>query len=168
MKKGFTLVEIIISISIIAIIGTTTALLIFNNKSNKNIEIITKKVLESASIYIDTEVDDYGNTYKTGILSGGKGVQLSVQNLVDKGYVTEDDIEMLDDEPSNLYILAALTTSDESLCGEGNIQYTVSWDTTSDAPVYLCGEGNIQYTVSWDTTSDEPVYLCRYKENEKK
>lgn len=144
MKKGFTLIEIIISISLILIIGIITTSIIVNNKNNSNLESITKQVLEAANLFVNKEIDEHGYTYKNGILNGAKGVQLSVQNLVDKGYLEESLAKALEtetkDDSSSLYVLAAVNIyeNNKSLCGDGLINFTPKWDIDSDDPIYLC------------------------------
>lgn len=94
-KRGFTLIEIIICISLIAIISTISIVIFTKNKDYSN---ITKKILEAANVYIATEKDEQGNTYEYGINNGGKGARINVKELVNKGYVDEKLYKTLEKE----------------------------------------------------------------------
>lgn len=148
-KKGFTLVEIIICVSLIAAISTISIVIFTINKDSSN---MTKKILEAANVYIATEKDEQGNTYEYGINNGGKGVRINVSELVNKGYVDEKIYKTLekeyklgDDKSYLIWITNSIKGSTDKECGANALEYTVNWETKN-------GEGNV-------------VYLCPYNSN---
>ena len=62
-KNGFTLIEIIVSVVLIALIATISIVLV-NKNSKKKYSEISKNIIRAASVYIVTEKDDNGNTYE--------------------------------------------------------------------------------------------------------
>lgn len=150
-KKGFTLIEIIIAITLIVLIGgVTTTLVIKSNNNKKTLEEITKKVLEAANVFIETEKDELGNYYSKGINSGGKGVRIPLNTLVDKGYVKESD-------SNEIKKLSKLTDSD---------YYVLLVDGDYPEKQDYCKTGALLTIASWtidDTKKDKPIYLCDYE-----
>ena len=143
MKKGFTLIEIIVSITLITLIGVTSTILIIKNNNKEN--PLNKKIYEAANVFIATETDENGNSYEYGITNGAKGLQFTVQNLYDKGYLSDNIVNDLKKETnetdlSKLYILASVSihTDRENECGSNLILFSNSWDKTKTEPIYLC------------------------------
>ena len=141
-KKAFTLVELIIAISIIAIISTSSFILLKNSNKNDSDEL-TQKVLEAAKVYISIETDEDGNSYEYGIKNGGKGLYLNVDNLVEEGYL---DNKVFNDLKNNfnlqstkyqIFISNSIKNNTDSECETGLLSYTVSW-TNNAEPIYLC------------------------------
>lgn len=89
MKKGFTIIEIIVCVALIGILGISSILIAINNNDN-DLEKITKKVLEAANVYVETEKDENGNNYLEEVSKGAKGVQVPLSLLVNKGYIKEE------------------------------------------------------------------------------
>ena len=87
-RKAFTLVELIISIAIIVIIGVGSTLVITSSKSNKELETITKSILEAANAYVKIEKEEDGTTYYNKVLTGSKGVGISLKTLADSAYLS--------------------------------------------------------------------------------
>ena len=143
MKKGFTLIEIVVSITLITLIGVTSTILIIKNNNKEN--PLNKKIYEAANVFIATETDENGNSYEYGITNGAKGIQFTVQNLYDKGYLSDNIVNDLKKETnetdlSKLYILASVSihTDKENECGSNLILFSNSWDKTKTEPIYLC------------------------------
>ena len=141
-KRGFTLVEIIICVSLIAIISTISIVIFTKNKDYSN---LTKKILEAANVYIATEKDDQGNTYEYGINNGGKGVRINVNELVNKGYIDEKlyktlekEYKLEDDESYLVWVTNSIKGSSEKECGTNAHEYKVNWEKREDNVVYLC------------------------------
>lgn len=145
-KKGFTLIEIIISISLIAVISTITIIGINNNK-NKNSEHLKSlhnKILEAATVFMSIEKDKNGNSYDAALNMGAKGVKIPVNFLVENGYVDKNTIKevyKLDklDDTKNYFILAVNGGSEDNqdYCDVGEITLSLSW-MDENKPVYLC------------------------------
>lgn len=152
MKKGFTIVEIIVSICLIGLIGVSVGVFIVSKKNDNKIDDITDKIIDATNAYINIEVDDNGNTYKNGILNGGVGVEIGVKSLLSKGYIDE-----------NIYKELVNKTNKN----ENELKLLVSVPTSNKSDKVNCEEGIIEYQVSWDTTTSEPIYLCNYKSEQK-
>jgi len=134
MKKGFTIIEIIISIGIILVVGTSVVFFTINKKDEK--KELTNRILTAANLYLDVEIDDNGNTYRSGINLGGQGVVIPVKDLVDAGYVTSEDYELLSN--SNAKVIAGYFEENE--CNEGEISLEASWLDDIDKTMYICSK----------------------------
>ena len=142
-KRGFTLIEIIISIALISLVATISIVALTRNNSKTN--KLNQKIYEAANVFIATETDENGNTYEFGLENGAKAVQLTVQNLVDKGYLSNTIVNELknstkQNDLSKLFVLASISikTDNDNECGSGLINYSNSWDKDKQDPVYLC------------------------------
>lgn len=157
-KRGFTLIEIIICISLIAIISTISIVIFIKNKDYSN---ITKKILEAANVYIATEKDEQGNTYEYGINNGGKGARINVKELVNKGYVDEKlyktlekEYKLENDESYLVWVTNSIKGSSEKECGTNAHEYKVNWEKREDNVVYLC-----PYDSNKSGSSDESLLI---------
>lgn len=133
-RRAFTLVEIIISIGLIAIIGTIFAVGI-NSKNNvsNNLEDVTKVILDAAHVYFSTETDDNGDSYAEGIYNGGAGLIIPVTDLVNKGYIDEATFEKLNDlDDDEKIVLVSFKSAEE--CETGTT-ITAGW---VDKTAYIC------------------------------
>lgn len=161
-KKGFTLIEIIVSLTLIALIATISIVLISKNNKQKYSKI-TNKIIRAASVYIATEKDDNGNTYEYGITHGAKGAQISVKTLYDKGYIDESTLKTLEtnykiegDKTYLIQVTNSIKTNDDAECKSSGLNYTVNWEKTSDT-VYLCPYDEIKVT---ETASFYDLQKC--------
>lgn len=153
-KKGFTLIEIIICITLVAIIGTTSTILVVKNK-NTNFESVTNKILESAKVFANIEKDEDGNTYINGVYNGRRGVSIPLKTLVNKGYVKEDlankvyeKTKTKKDEDQFILLLNTTETPEKrTSCKNNQITLKASWTIKEDKPIYLCDSGTSQITV---------------------
>lgn len=145
-KKGFTLIEIIISISLIAVISTITIIGINNNKNknSENLKSLHNKILEAATVFMSIEKDENGNSYDAALNMGAKGVKIPVNFLVENGYVDKNTIKevyKLDklDDTKNYFVLAVNGGSEDNqdYCDVGEIILSLSW-MDENKPVYLC------------------------------
>lgn len=151
-KRGFTLIEIIISISLIAIIGTISVVSIVSLRKAKveNLLESNSKVLNNAlEVYLEKHPEVTNN-----VNNNFKGAVVTLQVLKDEGLI---DIKGLSDRDykKNYYflsnsVLADGNKVDESKC-ENNIlslQTVTSWDLNNLDPeqiIYICptsGSGN--------------------------
>lgn len=140
-KRGFTLIEIIICISLLAIIGVSSIIVVSKTTSN-NFKSIEKQILTAADTYINIEKDDNGKTFFKGINNGGQGVILPLSKLVDKGYINDDAINKIKKEKGNdavkdNYVLALLGDGTEENDCTG-VTLKISWDNSIQEEVYLC------------------------------
>ncbi len=151
-KKGFTLIEIIICITLITIIGVAMTFTVLKSKDNKFKEV-EKRILTAASVYVSTAKDENGETYENGIYNGGSGTVINLNVLYNNGFLSEDlkkEIEKRNYKLEYNYVLALLGNGEEGNDCNG-INYTLSWDkidksNNKDKPVYLCKKNNQQQT----------------------
>jgi len=153
MKKGFTLIEIIIAISIVLLIGAGTTFFVINNKSDNKIEKLTKQILEAGNVYINTENDKNGNLYAKQILNGKKGVKIPVSNLKNSGYITEKQVNELykykgEPEAGQDYFVAFINGegTSEDYCKNGSTLSIASWTMSIGDNLYLCNVNNDEDT----------------------
>lgn len=158
MKKGFTIIEIIISVTIILIVGASATFFVVKKTNNNELESITKEILEAANAYIKVEKDNNGNIYANEIISGAKGVQIPLTNLVKTGYIKEEQAEKIKEltNEENYYIMF-LDGNNESYdyCGEGKIFSLASWKYKAE-DVYLCN--------SYSKTNKNELNLVTFNE----
>ena len=93
MKKGFTLVEMLGSIIILAIIALVAFPAVLNllGSSQNKIDSSTKEyVLESARSYVNDHVNDYP---RAGVLNE----KIEISTLKDEGYISNNTYENKED-----------------------------------------------------------------------
>lgn len=149
-KNGFTLLETIICIALIAIISTTSIIILRKNK-NSNIEKINKQLFDAATVFIANEEDDNGSYYEQAVNNGAKGVKIPISYLEDKGYIDKNlKNELYNhyklDKNQNYYLLAYAdgdgTKDTEDFCDQGDITFIEPWTMKEKTPVYLCKNYN--------------------------
>ena len=137
MKKGFTLIEIIISIGIILLLGTITSF-IFIRKNNKNdLQHLENQIFNAAQLYVTTEYDNLGNKYINGITKGGEGVIIPLNDLEKAGYIPESTKENILKfvNSEDTYVIVGYKNDEE--CNSG-ATITAGW---VDKTTYICGFG---------------------------
>ena len=132
-KKGFTLVEIVVCISLLVIIavGSFVGIRMVNKKINiDKLNQITDKAVQAAQVYIETNKEATNQLY-----SNKNGVSLPLQLLVNEGLLNLDGTKLKDDDLKNQYVVTFLggTGSSEN-CEQ--ITSTTSW--SNNKPIYLC------------------------------
>lgn len=142
MKKGFTLIEIIISISLIAIIGTISVVSIVSLRKAKveNLLESNSKVLNNAlEVYLEKHPEVTNN-----VNNNFKGAVVTLKVLKDEGLI---DIKGLkESEYRNKYyflsnsVLADNNEVDWSSCDNNllGLNYIPSWDVDTDKVIYIC------------------------------
>lgn len=157
MKKGFTLVEIIISIGLIVLVGTVSIVsfnLIKKHNKEKTLNNMSDEILTALRLYIETN-----DEAKSKIYEDYEGMAITLKSLENEGLI---------EFPSNLniesrqdYVVAML--SNESDCSD--ITTVESWDLTN-GPLYICSKGGTQnlFAVGGDATNlsqgtREPYYF---------
>lgn len=129
-KRGFTLIEIIIVITLIIIIGVGSFIGIqLINKKNiiNNLEQITEKALLAAEVYIETNKQSYDQLY-----NNKNGVVMPIQMLINEGLLSLDGTNIIESQITDHYVITYLNNSGEN-CDEVTSQ--VSW---SNQPIFLC------------------------------
>lgn len=136
-KKGFTLVEIIVCISLIAVIGTSTFFGIkFVRKSIiiDNLEKINDKILAAAEVYIETNEETYNQLYNEK-----NGVVIPLNVLINDGLLSLENTNLKQSDIENEYVITALTNSVQSSTNNCiDIRTETSWKNTSSSPIYIC------------------------------
>lgn len=87
-KKGFTLIELIITIAIMALIGiviSTNMLGLFSKQEDKEYEEFVNKIEDAACVYVETE---FTSTERTNCRN--HGCIITMDNLIYSGYISED------------------------------------------------------------------------------
>lgn len=134
-KKGFTLIEIIVCIILLAIIGSASfvGLKAFSkSKVIKKLESITDKVLNAAEVYIETNKETYNQLYNKK-----NGVVIPLNVLVNEGLLDLSYTTLEDKDIESEYVIAALSggsPTDDCV----DIRTETSWKTKSSAPIYIC------------------------------
>lgn len=134
-KKDYTLVEIIICISLIVVVGIGS-LFVVNFVSNKKIieklEQITDRAINAAQVYIETNEETYIELY-----NNKNGVSLSLQLLVKEGLLNLDNTELTESDIENQYVITFLgSTNSNNSDNCEQITSTTSWG--NDKEIYLC------------------------------
>lgn len=145
MKKGFTLIEIIISISIVLILGIVI-IISFSVNKNSNYDDAKKILIEAANLYISSENDENGVNYKEALISGATAVSIPVKELYEKGYIDKEVIKTLEKNDDYIinnknYVLAAIYSDSSEICdnSENIIGYKTNWDNElAEEVTYLC------------------------------
>lgn len=140
-RKGFTLIEIIICIGIIAIISLTS--IVGFNLISKNIRITKLKeieddILTAAKIYLETNDEANANLYQKK-----NGVILPLTVLVNEGLLdlTTTDLDLND--VSDEYVVTALSNSGGGTDdGCIDLRMVTSWDEESNDPLYICSRAD--------------------------
>ena len=130
MKKGFTLVEIILSIALITVvgIGATIGFIQYNkNSKEKTLNNMSDEILTALRVYIETDSEA-----KKRIYEDYEGMAITLNKLESEGLIDFGDLDVQDD-----YVVAML--SNESDCSD--ITTVNNWD-LSNGPLYICSKSN--------------------------
>lgn len=135
MKKGFTLIEIIVCISVIAILGVASFFgirLVSNNIRVDKLEEISERIITAAELYIEKN-----NETKNQLYEKNNGVVIPLNVLKDEGLLTLENTDIKDSDIKDEYVVALLGTEDpeDNECISTTIQK--SW-TVNNKPIYIC------------------------------
>ena len=111
-NKGFTLIELIVTIAIMALIGvviSTNMLGLFSNEEDKKYEEFISQIEDAACIYVETVWSDSTRTN----CRATNNCTVTINQLIQKGYISDD----LKDPSTGL-----LVTSNQN-----EYKVTVSW-----------------------------------------
>ena len=132
-KKGFTLVEIIICISLLVVIGVGSFIsirVISKKQLIDKLNMISDKASEAAQVYIETNKSASNQLY-----NNKNGVSLPLQLLVNEGLLSLKGTKLTENDIKNQYVVTFLggTGSTEN-CEP--ITSVNSW--SNNQPIYLC------------------------------
>ena len=152
-KKGFTIIEIIVCISILTIISTITITVSFLNGKQDEIKKATNNILNAAEIYVNVSKDENGINYIKQIENGKGGVKIPINELVSNGYVKKEDANII----YNKYKNTKKLKDDEDyyiLLADGSYNKT---------DYYFCENNEYMLEASWFIDSNKTLYLCNNK-----
>ena len=133
MKRGFTLIEIIVSIAIIALIGVGSFVGV--RYVNERIRInklsqITDKAIMAADVWIESNKEASNQLY-----SERNAVFVPLTHLVNDGLLSLDNTDLTLDNIKGEYVIKALSgEGKDTSCDE--IKTVTSWDKSN--PLYIC------------------------------
>lgn len=132
-KKGFTIIEIIICISLLVVVGVGSFIsikVISKKQLVDKLNMISTKASEAAQVYIETNKNASNQLY-----NNKNGVSLPLQLLVNEGYLSLEGTKLTNNDIKNQYVVTFLggTGSTEN-CEQ--ITSTNSW--SNNQPIYLC------------------------------
>ena len=87
-REGFTLVELIVTISIMALIGlmiSTNMLGLLSDEEDKDYAAFVEKIEEAACVYVETVFSD---TQRSNCRTNS--CTISIDQLISKGYIADD------------------------------------------------------------------------------
>ena len=132
MKKGFTLVEIILSIGLVVLIGTVSIFsfnLIKKNNKTKTLESMSDTILTAVNLYVETNSD-----VKEQLYNNKNGLKIPLTTLEIAGLVDFEDIEL--DEEDFVVTMLGSTDPNDDTCA--NTYTAKSWNITSGETIYIC------------------------------
>ena len=133
MKRGFTLIEIIVSIAIIALIGVGSFVGVryINERIRINkLSQITDKAIMAADVWIESNKEASNQLY-----SERNAVFVPLTHLVNDGLLSLDNTDLTLDNIKGEYVIKALSgEGKDTSCDE--IKTVTSWDKSN--PLYIC------------------------------
>ncbi len=133
-KKGFTLIEIIICIAMLAIISVGSIIginLVNKNLVKKGLEQITDKAIKATQVYIETNNEAQNQLYEKQ-----NALYLPIKVLVNEGLLSLKGTNLSEKDIKNQYTITALSTptGNEEDCVD--ISTKTSWDESK--AIYIC------------------------------
>ena len=136
IKKGFTLIEIIVVISLMAIIGVGSFIgirLVDKKLTLDKLNRITDKVLNAASVYFETNKVAYNEIYNKK-----SAAIMTLKALEDEGLLNLDNSNLTDEEKEKNYVIQFLGKETENCTNLNEI--ITSW--SSSTPIYICTDSS--------------------------
>lgn len=138
MRRGFTLVEIIISIGLIVLIGTISIFsfnLINKHNKEKTLESMSETIFNAVNVYLESNSD-----IKNQLYNNKNGLKIPLTTLENSGLV--DFGELSDDLDSEDFVVTMLgsTNPNDDTCA--NTYTAKSWNITSGETIYICEKSN--------------------------
>ena len=133
-KKGFTLIEIIICIAMLAIISVGSVVgihLVNKNLVKKGLEQITDKAIKATQVYIETNNEAQNQLYEKQ-----NALYLPIKVLVNEGLLSLKGTNLSEKDIKNQYTITALSTptGNEEDCVD--ISTKTSW--ADSKAIYIC------------------------------
>lgn len=138
-KRGFTLIEIIICIALIAIIGTTMTFVVINSNKNKQIKILenNNKILENAlEVYLEKHEE-----IQTNLENSAKGAVVTLEVLKNEGLIDEKQFKGIELKKNYFFLsYSMLDNKPNTDCDNNVIPLSIveSWKVDTDKVVYIC------------------------------
>ena len=146
-KKGFTLVEILVSIGLLALLGSVIAISlnkVFKNNNLKNYNEYVEKIKSSAMLYVNNTVDIIND------LNDSSFKIITIGNLIDNGYLKDNIINPDTSEAVDKNeIIKVSYDSDHELI----VEYPYN---NSETEAYLY---TLNYSVMYGDTTDNLCYV---------
>lgn len=160
-KKGFTLIEIIICIGMLAIIAVGSIVginLVNKNLTLKELNQITNKAIQAAQVYIETNKEAQNQLY-----TEQNAVKIPIKVLVNEGLLSLKGTKLDNSKIKNEYVITALSTESGNSTECTNIDSKASWD--NDKVIYICTNLNSKGEVTGSNlaTIDPTKYNNRTK-----
>ena len=134
MKKGFTIVELIISIALIVLVGTTSVIsyhFIDKKNNEKSLNAMSNKILEAVNVLVETDSETKKQLYEEK-----NGVVIPLTKLQNEGLIDFQDLDIEDE-----YVVTMLGSTSESDKCEST--YTAkSWNLSDGEVIYVCTKSN--------------------------
>ena len=150
-KRGFTLIEIIVSIAIIALIGVGSFVGVryVNEKIRINkLSQITDKAIMAADVWIESNKEASNQLY-----SERNAVFVPLTHLVNDGLLSLDNTDLTLDNIKGEYVIKALSgEGKDTSCDE--IKTVTSWDKSN--PLYICTHLNSDGSTSSNISIIDP------------
>lgn len=139
MKKGFTLIEIIVSITLIVLIGVGSFVGVryVSEKIRINkLSQITDKVLNAAQVYLEMNKEATKHLYENK-----EGVVIPLKLLVNEGLLDLKTTDIKESDYESEYVITALGSTQQSeTCID--ITTNTSWTLNKTTPLYICTDNN--------------------------
>ncbi len=149
-RKGFTLIEIIICISMIVLIGVGSFVgisLVNKNLVKKGLEQITDKAVKATQVYIETNEEA-----KTQLYTEKNAIKIPIKVLINEGLLSLKGTNLSEKDIKNKYTITALSTPTGNKKDCIDINTKTSWDDSK--AIYICtysksddGSGSNENTV---------------------
>lgn len=113
-KKGFTLVELIVTIGIMALIGvviSTNMLGLFDKQADKDYEEFVNRMEEAACMYLETD------STKKNSCRNSSGCFITSAELIKKGYIDENQ-----KDPNTQELIKNNSDYDVKVCFKNNVK----------------------------------------------
>ena len=137
-RKGFTLIEIIICISMIVLIGVGSFVgisLVNKNLVKKGLEQITDKAVKATQVYIETNEEA-----KTQLYTEKNAIKIPIKVLINEGLLSLKGTNLSDKDIKNKYTITALSTDTGNKKDCIDINTKTSWDDSK--AIYICMYNN--------------------------
>ena len=138
-KKGFTLIEIIICIGVLALIGTVSFVGI-NKTLNANkitsLSQVEDEILSALNIYIETN-----DNVKNQLYEAENALITPIQLLINEGLLDLSDTDIPANDIKENYLVTAFMSDKEKdyTCTNAmDLRTITSWDESLSQPLYIC------------------------------